>query len=97
MNGDTGKIVDMKEYGLLESAAVKIQTFKTAIEVRIRGYFSSFVPFCSPTITFLFDTLLASWGWLTAFADVMILADENFQRILIDCFPPLTFLDEIQC
>ncbi|KAJ3523729.1 hypothetical protein NMY22_g11316 [Coprinellus aureogranulatus] len=32
VNGDTGKIVDMKEYGLLESASVKIQTFKTAIE-----------------------------------------------------------------
>jgi hypothetical protein len=26
--------VDMKDYGLLESAAVKIQTLKTAIEVR---------------------------------------------------------------
>ncbi|KAI0088938.1 T-complex protein 1 [Irpex rosettiformis] len=32
INGDTGKIVDMKEYGLYESASVKIQTFKTAIE-----------------------------------------------------------------
>ncbi|KAF8324029.1 T-complex protein 1 [Clavulina sp. PMI_390] len=32
VNGDTGKIVDMKSYGLLESASVKIQTFKTAIE-----------------------------------------------------------------
>lgn len=35
MNGDTGKIVDMKEYGLYESASVKIQTFKTAIEVSV--------------------------------------------------------------
>jgi chaperonin GroEL (HSP60 family) len=34
VNGETGKIVDMKEYGLYESASVKIQTFKTAIEVR---------------------------------------------------------------
>ena len=34
MNGDTGKIVDMKEYGLYESASVKIQILKTAIEVR---------------------------------------------------------------
>lgn len=32
VNGDTGKIVDMKEYGLYESASVKIQTLKTAIE-----------------------------------------------------------------
>lgn len=33
MDGDTGKVVDMKTYGLLESASVKIQTLKTAIEV----------------------------------------------------------------
>ncbi|KAF5312578.1 hypothetical protein D9619_002302 [Psilocybe cf. subviscida] len=32
VNGDTGKIVDMKEYGLYESASVKIQTLKTAVE-----------------------------------------------------------------
>ncbi|KIM37187.1 hypothetical protein M413DRAFT_448684 [Hebeloma cylindrosporum] len=32
VNGDTGKIVDMKIYGLYESASVKIQTLKTAIE-----------------------------------------------------------------
>ncbi|KAK4689719.1 T-complex protein 1 subunit gamma, partial [Tremellales sp. Uapishka_1] len=32
VDGDTGKVVDMKVYGLLESAAVKIQTLKTAIE-----------------------------------------------------------------
>ncbi|KAF8621732.1 hypothetical protein AX15_007532 [Amanita polypyramis BW_CC] len=32
INGETGKIVNMKEYGLYESASVKIQTFKTAIE-----------------------------------------------------------------
>ncbi|KAI0047249.1 T-complex protein 1 [Auriscalpium vulgare] len=32
INGDTGKIADMKTYGLYESASVKIQTFKTAIE-----------------------------------------------------------------
>ena len=34
VDGDTGKMTDMKEYGLLESASVKIQTLKTAIEVR---------------------------------------------------------------
>ncbi|WRT63629.1 T-complex protein 1 subunit gamma [Kwoniella shivajii] len=32
VDGDTGKVVDMKDYGLLESASVKIQTLKTAIE-----------------------------------------------------------------
>lgn len=35
INGDTGKIADMKTYGLYESASVKIQTLKTAIEVRL--------------------------------------------------------------
>lgn len=32
INGETGKIADMKKYGLYESASVKVQTFKTAIE-----------------------------------------------------------------
>ncbi|KAF8346132.1 chaperonin Cpn60/TCP-1 family [Amanita rubescens] len=32
INGETGKIVDMKDYGLYESASVKIQTYQTAIE-----------------------------------------------------------------
>ncbi|GAA5847555.1 hypothetical protein JCM11251_006265, partial [Rhodosporidiobolus azoricus] len=32
VDGEAGKVVDMKEYGLYESAAVKIQTLKTAIE-----------------------------------------------------------------
>ncbi|KAK0231327.1 chaperonin Cpn60/TCP-1 family [Armillaria fumosa] len=32
VNGDTGKPVDMKVYGLYESASVKIQTLKTAVE-----------------------------------------------------------------
>ncbi|KAM0755068.1 T-complex protein 1 subunit gamma [Meredithblackwellia eburnea MCA 4105] len=32
VDGETGKVVDMKEYGLYESAAVKVQTLKTAIE-----------------------------------------------------------------
>ncbi|TFK19034.1 T-complex protein 1 [Coprinopsis marcescibilis] len=32
LDGNSGKNVDMKEYGLWESASVKIQTFKTAIE-----------------------------------------------------------------
>ncbi|GAA5982298.1 hypothetical protein JCM11641_001999 [Rhodosporidiobolus odoratus] len=32
VDGEMGKVVDMKEYGLYESAAVKVQTIKTAIE-----------------------------------------------------------------
>ncbi|CCM03815.1 uncharacterized protein FIBRA_05964 [Fibroporia radiculosa] len=32
IDGETGKIVDMKSYGLYESASVKIQTLKTAVE-----------------------------------------------------------------
>ncbi|ADV24951.1 T-complex protein 1 subunit gamma [Cryptococcus gattii Ru294] len=32
VDGETGKVTDMKAYGLLESASVKIQTLKTAIE-----------------------------------------------------------------
>ena len=32
IDGDTGKVTSMKEYGLYESAAVKVQTIKTAIE-----------------------------------------------------------------
>ncbi len=33
VNGDTGDLVDMKEYGIWEPLAVKLQTYKTAIEV----------------------------------------------------------------
>ncbi|TKA58279.1 T-complex protein 1 subunit gamma [Rhodotorula sp. CCFEE 5036] len=32
VDGETGKVVDMKDHGLYESAAVKVQTLKTAIE-----------------------------------------------------------------
>lgn len=34
-NGETGEIVDMKTYGVWEPAAVKVQTFKTAVETAI--------------------------------------------------------------
>ena len=33
INGDTGAIVDMKEYGVWEPEAVKLQSIKTAVEV----------------------------------------------------------------
>lgn len=32
IHGDTGKIVDMKEYGVWEPTAVKLQSIKTAVE-----------------------------------------------------------------
>lgn len=42
VDGHTGKVVDMKEYGLYESAAVKVQTIKTAIEVStLSAFFES--------------------------------------------------------
>lgn len=33
VDGETGKVVDMKDYGIWEPFAVKVQTYKTAIEV----------------------------------------------------------------
>lgn len=33
VNGDTGSLVDMKEYGVWEPEAIKVQSMKTAIEV----------------------------------------------------------------
>jgi T-complex protein 1 subunit gamma len=42
VDGDTGKMTDMKEYGLLESASVKIQTLKTAIEVSTLSHVTKF-------------------------------------------------------
>lgn len=35
VNGDNGSIVDMKQYGIWEPLSVKMQTYKTAIEVII--------------------------------------------------------------
>ena len=36
INGDTGNIVDMNEFGVWEAYSVKAQTYKTAIEVSVR-------------------------------------------------------------
>ena len=33
VNGETGEIADMKDYGVWEAYSVKAQTYKTAIEV----------------------------------------------------------------
>ena len=35
VNGETGDIADMKDYGVWEAYSVKAQTYKTAIEVHI--------------------------------------------------------------
>lgn len=35
INGDSGTVVDMKEYGVWEPQAIKLQSIKTAIEVRL--------------------------------------------------------------
>jgi len=35
VNGNTGELVDMKEYGVWEALSVKLQTYKTAIETAI--------------------------------------------------------------
>jgi len=37
IDGDTGKVVDMKELGIWEPQAVKLQSIKTAIEVSVPG------------------------------------------------------------
>ena len=34
IDGDEGKLVDMKQYGVWDAYSVKAQTYKTAIEVR---------------------------------------------------------------
>ena len=39
INGDTGTIVDMQEYGIWEPEAIKLQSIKTAIEVSFIYYF----------------------------------------------------------
>jgi len=36
VNGETGDIADMQEYGVWEAYSVKAQTYKTAIEVCFR-------------------------------------------------------------
>lgn len=40
INGDTGELADMKDYGVWEPEAIKLQSIKTAIEVRPRPDYS---------------------------------------------------------
>ncbi|NWZ17529.1 TCPG protein, partial [Agelaius phoeniceus] len=35
VNGETGALVDMKELGIWEPLAVKLQTYKTAVETAV--------------------------------------------------------------
>lgn len=39
IDGEAGKVVDMKDYGVWEPTAVKVQTIKTAIEVKNTFYY----------------------------------------------------------
>lgn len=43
IDGETGKLVDMKEYGVWEPEAVKLQSIKTAIEVCFPFFYISFL------------------------------------------------------
>ncbi|KAG0137534.1 hypothetical protein HOY82DRAFT_477509, partial [Tuber indicum] len=43
IDGDTGKIVDMKEYGVCGPEAVKLQSIKKAIEVREETYLRAWI------------------------------------------------------
>lgn len=51
LDGDSGKLVDMKEYGVWEPEAVKLQSIKTAVEVsysHLRPVFTNILTFYSP-------------------------------------------------
>lgn len=47
INGDTGALADMKEYGVWEPQAIKLQSIKTAIEVRFLWNLCDFVDTCA--------------------------------------------------
>lgn len=48
VNGETGALVDMKDLGIWEPLAVKLQTYKTAVEVRREG--GKFKSLCSVSL-----------------------------------------------
>lgn len=52
INGEDGTVVDMKEYGVWEPQAIKLQSIKTAIEVRLT--FPKFVMVLFVSLTFSF-------------------------------------------
>ena len=54
INGDAGTLVDMKEYGVWEPEAIKVQSIKTAIEVCLifLGFYGIFsIGVCSISTT----------------------------------------------
>lgn len=62
INGDEGSIVDMKEYGVWEPQAIKLQSIKTAIEVSANPaptprVFSQSLLFCSFSFLFFYNLL----------------------------------------
>jgi T-complex protein 1 subunit gamma len=58
VNGDTGAIVDMKEYGVWEPEAIKLQSIKTAIEVM-----TSCMRLQEHLLTTYFRLLACCYGW----------------------------------
>lgn len=49
IDGEKGSLVDMKEYGVWEPEAVKLQSIKTAIEVSLSSWVEDFPRLTSPT------------------------------------------------
>ena len=58
VDGDTGKAVDMRKYGVWEPEAVKLQSVKTAVEVRL---FFSISPLSFGCCFHVFDVTLPYW------------------------------------
>jgi len=46
VNGETGGVADMKDYGIWEASSVKAQTYKTAIEVWLIDFIVKFIANC---------------------------------------------------
>jgi T-complex protein 1 subunit gamma len=86
VDGDTGKVTDMNTYGLLESASVKIQTLKTAIEVSDsrKNHGSDFLPTLplqSAKLLLRVDDIVSA---RRKFSNPTVI--ESPARILIRCF-----------
>ena len=59
INGDSGTIVDMQEYGVWEPEAIKLQSLKTAIEVCITCYYLIYLTTTIPRTALHSHPLLA--------------------------------------
>ena len=65
VDGDTGKLVDMKEFGVWEPLCVKVQVLKTAIEVCVCVCVCVYVHVCQCSHQHLKncpDILKLDWG-----------------------------------